>query len=81
MSETIADILASERVSFSFEVFPPKKQEGFARMEETVAELCGLGPSFMSVTCGASGSRDTHTVDVRRSHGATEPWRWRTRPV
>lgn len=72
MSETIAEILVSGRVSFSFEVFPPKKQEGFARMEETVAELCGLGPSFMSVTCGASGSRDTHTVDVAafaRSHG------------
>lgn len=33
-------------------------------MRETVEALCAMKPSFMSVTCGASGSIDGHTADV-----------------
>ena len=68
----IKDILASGRVSVSLEVFPPKRDEGFERMREVVERLCAAKPSFMSVTFGASGGRDTHTADVAaliQSHG------------
>lgn len=61
---TIKDILAGGRVSVSLEVFPPKKEEGFARMREVVERLCAARPSFMSVTFGAAGGRDVHTADV-----------------
>ena len=60
----IKDILAGGRVSVSLEVFPPKKDEGFARMREVVERLCAARPSFMSVTFGAGGGRDAHTADV-----------------
>ena len=60
----IKDILAGGRVSVSLEVFPPKKEEGFARMREVLERLCAVKPSFVSVTCGAAGGRDTHTADV-----------------
>ena len=63
----IKDILASGRVSVSLEVFPPKKDEGFARMREVVERLCAAKPSFMSVTFGAGGGRDAHTADVAGS--------------
>lgn len=60
----IKDILSGGRVSVSLEVFPPKRDEGFARMREVVERLCAARPSFMSVTFGAAGGRDTHTADV-----------------
>ncbi|MBQ6103379.1 MAG: methylenetetrahydrofolate reductase, partial [Kiritimatiellae bacterium] len=63
----IKDILAGGRVSVSLEVFPPKKDEGFARMREVVERLCAAKPSFMSVTFGAGGGRDAHTADVAGS--------------
>ena len=45
----ISDILSRGGVSVSLEVFPPKREEGFARMNEVVERLCRQKPSFMSV--------------------------------
>ena len=51
---------------FSFELFPPKTDKGFAKMQETVLTLQKLNPDFFSVTYGAGGStreRTFATVD------------------
>lgn len=37
--------------SLSFEIFPPNTQAGAEKIVETLAELQGLSPSFISVTC------------------------------
>ncbi|MDR2909550.1 MAG: methylenetetrahydrofolate reductase [Oscillospiraceae bacterium] len=40
----------------SFEVFPPKKADGFDAVLGALRELAPLSPDFMSVTCGAGGT-------------------------
>ncbi|HEY8755573.1 MAG TPA: methylenetetrahydrofolate reductase [NAD(P)H] [Candidatus Dormibacteraeota bacterium] len=48
---------------FSFEFFPPRDDEGAARLFATIAALSDLAPAFVSVTHGAGGSRrDDRTV-------------------
>lgn len=63
----VRDILANNRISFSFEFFPPKDEEGWERLFATIAELMPLKPAYVSVTYGAGGStRDrTHQLMVR----------------
>lgn len=52
----IRDIVSAGKISFSCEVFPPKKESEFAPIESAVREIALLRPDFMSVTCGAGGS-------------------------
>ena len=51
----IADILKQDRVTLSFEVFPPKKEASFESVKKAATEIAALGPDFMSVTYGAGG--------------------------
>ncbi len=50
----------------SFEFFPPKTDEGKAKLHNTVVQLKGLGPRYVSVTFGAGGSTQQGTVDTVR---------------
>lgn len=63
----IADILARDRPSLSFEFFPPRNNAGWDALYATIADFAPLAPSFVSVTYGAGGStRDnTHKLVVR----------------
>ena len=63
----IADILARDTTSMSFEFFPPKTDAGWESLYRSIAEFAPLSPSFVSVTYGAGGStRDnTHALVVR----------------
>lgn len=56
----IADLLAAGR-TYSFEFFPPKTDEGEARLREALRELEPLHPSYVSVTYGAGGSTRERT--------------------
>jgi len=64
----IDEILKRDEPSFSVEFFPPKTDEGYTTMFDTIAELAKLDPTFFSVTYGAGGStRDRHTtLDITR---------------
>lgn len=56
---------------FSFEFFPPKTDEGMAKLRATRDELAALRPKYVSVTFGAGGSTQAGTVDtVREMIGA-----------
>ena len=48
--------LFDEKTVFSFEVFPPKKTSGIETVYQTLEELEGLTPDFISVTFSAGGS-------------------------
>lgn len=63
----IKDILNSNRISFSFEFFPPKTEKSSAQLFENIRELSALKPAYVSVTYGAGGStRDlTHGLVTR----------------
>lgn len=64
-SATIADLLqAGQRPLFSFEFFPPKDEVQQRQLWQAVRELESLGPDFVSVTYGASGSTRDRTIRV-----------------
>jgi methylenetetrahydrofolate reductase (NADPH) len=52
--------------TFSFEFFPPKDEEGVARLFQTIAELRPYEPAYVSVTYGAGGSTRKLTVELVR---------------
>lgn len=60
---TIAELLAeASRPLFSFELFPAKDEAMERQLWQTVRELEGLGPDFVSVTYGANGSSRDRTI-------------------
>ena len=60
----IKDILSQKKLSLSFEIFPPKKQDALDSVKETALELTKLSPDFISITCGAGGSTRTSTTEI-----------------
>jgi methylenetetrahydrofolate reductase (NADPH) len=58
---------SSNEPIFSFEFFPPKKQEDWDSLFETISNLIPLKPSYVSVTYGAGGStrERTHNLVTR----------------
>lgn len=48
----------------SFEFFPPKTEEGIAKLRATRKQLAQLSPKFFSVTFGAGGSTRDRTMDT-----------------
>ena len=61
----IKEILsAAVKPVFSFEFFPPKKDEEWERLFETIAALSPLNPSYVSVTYGAGGSTRSRTHNL-----------------
>lgn len=60
---SIAELLAAgNRPLFSFEFFPPKDEIQQRQLWQTVRELESLGPDFVSVTYGASGTTRERTI-------------------
>jgi methylenetetrahydrofolate reductase (NADPH) len=58
--------------TFSFELFPPKTNEGMKKMQIAARKLAEVDPLYFSVTYGAGGStrdRTLETVDWLRSEG------------
>ncbi|MBI4394966.1 MAG: methylenetetrahydrofolate reductase [NAD(P)H] [Candidatus Omnitrophica bacterium] len=60
----IADCYKCQKHTFSFEFFPPKTDEGEAKLFETVRHLKKLEPSFVSVTYGAMGTTRDNTIRI-----------------
>ena len=60
----IKALLNKNRPAFSFEFFPPKDDEGFARLFDTIEQLVPSKPIYVSVTYGAGGSTRTKTIDL-----------------
>lgn len=60
----IIDILSQNEVTLSFEVFPPKSQDGIGSVESAAREIAAMKPHFMSVTYGADGGSFEYTSAV-----------------
>ncbi len=61
----VKEILGSAaKPVFSFEFFPPKKDEDWETLFETIAALSPLNPSYVSVTYGAGGSTRSRTHNL-----------------
>ena len=61
---TLAEIYKQERVALSYELFPPKTNEGMESLFEQLSELVSCGPSFITCTYGAGGSTRALTLQV-----------------
>jgi len=60
----IRDMLGKGKTTVSFEIFPPKTTYPMETIFETLEKLRGLSPDFISVTYGAGGSSQGHTVEI-----------------
>ena len=60
------DVLNNDKLSLSFEVFPPKTESNFDSVKHAVEEIAKLRPAFMSVTYGAGGGTSKYTLDIAK---------------
>ncbi len=67
---TIIELLkrgtAVNKLTMSFEVFPPKTETAFESVISATHEIARLRPAFMSVTYGAGGGTSKYTLDIAR---------------
>ena len=62
----IIDLLTEDKLSVSFEVFPPKTETNFESVKLATEEIAKLKPAFMSVTYGAGGGTSKYTLDIAK---------------
>lgn len=60
----ITELLNRDKVTLSFEVFPPKTSSSYDAVAQATQEIAALRPDFMSVTYGAGGGTSEHTVQI-----------------
>lgn len=63
----IIDLITQNKLSLSFEVFPPKSETSFESVKAATAEIAALKPAFMSVTYGAGGGTSKYTLDIAKN--------------
>ena len=63
----IIDIIKSDQLALSFEVFPPKTETSFESVKKATEEIAKLKPAFMSVTYGAGGGTSKYTLDIAKN--------------
>lgn len=55
---------SNEKPVISFEVFPPKTEDGYDQLMETLDELKELSPNYITVTYGAMGGTRGRTIEI-----------------
>ena len=63
----ITDIINKDKLTLSFEVFPPKTESNYDSVKLATEEIAKLNPSFMSVTYGAGGGTSIFTLDIAKN--------------
>ena len=63
----LTEQLKDEKLSLSFEVFPPKTDANFESVKSAVEEIATLNPAFMSVTYGAGGGTSRYTLEIAKN--------------
>ena len=61
------ELFQEEKLSLSFEVFPPKTDTSFESVKKATEEIAKLSPSFMSVTYGAGGGTSKYTLEIAKN--------------
>lgn len=68
----VSELLKSDQVTISVELFPPKKGSQLENYKVIVGQMAELKPSYISCTYGATGGTSDYTVEIAdtiNSHG------------
>ena len=68
----VSELLKSDQVTISVELFPPKKGSQLENYQAIVGQMAELKPSYISCTYGATGGTSDYTVEIAdtiNSHG------------
>ena len=60
----IKKTIEENKLTLSCEVFPPKKDDDFAKVFQVLDRIAALSPDFISVTYGAGGSNAGKNVEI-----------------
>ena len=63
----LTELFKDDKLSLSFEVFPPKTDTAFESVKLATEEIAKLRPSFMSVTYGAGGGTSKYPLDIAKN--------------
>ena len=63
----LSELFSQNKLSLSFEVFPPKSDTAFDSVKHATEEIAILRPSFMSVTYGAGGGTSKYTLEIAKN--------------
>jgi methylenetetrahydrofolate reductase (NADPH) len=63
----LTELFNQDKLSLSFEVFPPKSDTTFESVKRATEEIAALYPSFMSVTYGAGGGTSRYTLEIAKN--------------
>jgi methylenetetrahydrofolate reductase (NADPH) len=70
---SLSQLYRPGRISLSFELFPPKTDQGLEELMRTVGELIPYGPDYFTCTYGAGGTTRDRTLAitsrVKREYG------------
>lgn len=61
---TVTQLLQRQKKMFSFEIFPPKTDEGVISLFEHLNKLKKFSPDYISLTYGAGGSNQTRSLEL-----------------
>ena len=60
----VSELLKSDQVTISVELFPPKKGSQLENYKAIVGQMAALKPSYISCTYGATGGTSDYTVEI-----------------
>ncbi len=63
----LTELFSNDKLSLSFEVFPPKTDSAFDSVKTATEEIAKLRPAFMCVTYGAGGGTSTYTLEIAKN--------------
>lgn len=63
----LTELFKNDKLSLSFEVFPPKTDSAFDSVKSATEEIAKLRPAFMSVTYGAGGGTSKYTLEIAKN--------------
>lgn len=63
----LTELFGKEKLTLSFEVFPPKTDTAFESVKEATEAIARLKPAFMSVTYGAGGGTSRYTLEIAQN--------------
>lgn len=60
----VSELLNSEKVTISCEIFPPKQGSQLENYKNIVSDIAKLKPAYISCTYGATGGTSDYTVEI-----------------